>query len=155
MKKHPEFELYLCDGDFPFADKNIVKNQIINLANELGISKSIVFIPKLPWNEIPGVIYNSFCTILPSLIESFGLAVLESLAVGKPTITTKAGNLPYLVEDSGLLVDVENSEQIAQSLELLSSDEALYRNLSRKAIKRAKEFDNEIIAKQFIEAVTK
>lgn len=154
-KSYPNYDLYLCDGDFPFGDKNIVKNEINELSQTLGISDRIIYIPKLSWAEVPGIISASFCTVLPSLIESFGLAVLESLAIGKPTITTTAGNLPFLVQDAGILVDPENSDQIAAALKQLVDDNDLYNLLSTRASSRAANFDSLVVAKEFIEEISK
>lgn len=153
VKKYPEFKLYLCDGDFPFGDKNIVKEEIIKRAKDLHVLQNIKFIPKLNWDIVPSVIRNSYCTILPSLTESFGLAILESLALGKPTITTKVGNLPALVEDAGILVDCKNSEQIFKALDKIYNNKAVYNELAQKAKKRAHFFDNKYIAKNFLKEI--
>ncbi len=153
-ERHPQFKLYLCDGDFPFGDKNIVKSEILSRAKELQVLDKLVFLPKLDWNNVPSVISKAYCTILPSLTESFGLAILESLALGKPTITTKVGNLPTLVQDAGILVEPKNSVQIADALEKIYQDESVYNELAVKAKNRALMFDNKKIADEFIKQIS-
>jgi L-malate glycosyltransferase len=53
--------------------------------------------------------------ILPSQMESFGLAALEAMACKVPAIATKVGGVPELIDDgvSGLLYDVGDVEGMA------------------------------------------
>lgn len=78
--------------------------------------------------------------ILPSRYESFGLVYLEAMAFGKPVIGTKIGGIPEIIEDdySGLLIDVNNPKQIAQSVLRLFSDDNLRKRLGSNAFKIVK-----------------
>jgi glycosyltransferase involved in cell wall biosynthesis len=63
-----------------------------------------------------------FC--LPTLLEPFGIAVLEAMAHRLPVVTTRVGAMPEMVLDgaTGLLVDPGNAGQLAQALlELLNA----------------------------------
>ncbi|HTU35356.1 MAG TPA: glycosyltransferase family 4 protein [Candidatus Acidoferrum sp.] len=54
------------------------------------------------------ILRNSACVVLPSeCYETFGLAVLEAYAAGKPVIASRLGALPFVIEDgkSGLLFE--------------------------------------------------
>jgi glycosyltransferase involved in cell wall biosynthesis len=53
--------------------------------------------------------------ILPSQMESFGLAALEAMACKVPAIATKVGGVPELIDDgvSGLLYDVGDVDGMA------------------------------------------
>lgn len=71
--------------------------------------------------------------ILASRNEGLGLVLIEALAYGIPIIGTRVGGIPEVVDDgvNGFLID--SAEDIAQKLELLYSDKALYNKLSIQA----------------------
>jgi L-malate glycosyltransferase len=61
--------------------------------------------------------------LMPSELESFGLAALEAMACRVPTIATKVGGVPELIEDgvTGILFPVGDTDAMAEAaVELLS-----------------------------------
>ena len=66
--------------------------------------------------------------IMPSEMESFGLAALEAMACGVPAIATRVGGVSELIDDgiTGHLFEVADIEGMsAAAIELLSNREAL------------------------------
>lgn len=66
--------------------------------------------------------------LLPSELESFGLAALEAMACEVPTIATNAGGVPELIEDgkNGFLAAVGDIDRMARcAIEILSDDKRL------------------------------
>ena len=73
--------------------------------------------------------------LLPSELESFGLAALEAMACEVVPIATRAGGLPEVVEHgvTGFLADVGDVETMARyAIELLSDDSRL-RQMGKQA----------------------
>ncbi|HSW58606.1 MAG TPA: glycosyltransferase [Dehalococcoidales bacterium] len=68
-----------------------------NLAENLGVGKSVSFIGRVDYSELP-VYYNAadVCAF-PSFYESFGLVPLESLACGTPVVATDVGDLKNII----------------------------------------------------------
>jgi glycosyltransferase involved in cell wall biosynthesis len=64
--------------------------------------------------------------VQPALMEGFGIAVLEAMAIGKPVVATRAGGLPEIVdhEKTGLLVPPGNSDALAAAVLVLLQDPA-------------------------------
>ena len=63
-----------------------------------------------------------FC--LPTRVEPFGIAAIEALTAKIPVVATRVGALPDIVQNgkSGILVDPDNLEQLANALIELLSD---------------------------------
>ena len=80
---------------------------------------------------------SAYCTIYPSLLEGFGLPVLESLHYGKPCICSTGGALKERTAEGGcLLIDPFCVEAIASGIEQLLTDEILYSRLCQEAVRR-------------------
>lgn len=99
----------------------------------------------------------------PSHMETFGIAPLEAMSIGKPTIFSKTGPGPEIIEDgvSGLLCDPRSPEDIAAKIMLLLNDARLATMLGTNARQRVEtlfgkkdwigrniEFYNDVISKR-------
>jgi len=67
--------------------------------------------------QVADFIRNASVLVLPSYREGVPNVLLESFACGTPVIATKVGGIPEVVnEQVGILVDEENSEQLAEAI---------------------------------------
>jgi len=79
-----------------------------------------------------------FC--FPSLLEGFGLPVLEAMAQGTPVVTSEGTSTAELAEDAGLLVDPRDSAAIAAALQRVLDDDELAGTLREAGRARAGEY---------------
>ena len=76
-------------------------------------------------------------TVFPSLLEGFGLPVVESLAVGTPAITSRHGSMGEIAEGGGcLLVDPRDVGSLETEMERLLRDDELLGRLRGEAAAR-------------------
>lgn len=69
------------------------------------------------------------CFMLVSSTETFGVAYVEAMAAGLPVIATRCGGPEDFVnDDNGILVDVDNINQIAGAIRQLHEKAALYKS---------------------------
>jgi glycosyltransferase involved in cell wall biosynthesis len=73
--------------------------------------------------------------VMPSLFESYGLAVAEAMAWGKPVVASRVGGLPEVVGDGGILVPPRDSDHLATALNALLSDDTARRACGTRARK--------------------
>ena len=76
-------------------------------------------------------------TVYPSVIEGFGLPILESIWHGRPCLCYNQGVMAELAEDGGCFTaDVTDPVQLAEAIYQLATDEDLRTRLSREAAAR-------------------
>ncbi|MEX2103951.1 MAG: N-acetyl-alpha-D-glucosaminyl L-malate synthase BshA, partial [Bacilli bacterium] len=112
--------------------------KICNKVRELGIQSKVVFLGKQ--DEVAQIISLADIMLLPSEKESFGLAALEAMACGVPTVASNAGGIPELVThgQTGYLAPVGNTDLMSEYVIKLLSDESLYQSFSEACIHRAR-----------------
>ena len=84
--------------------------------------------------------------------ESFCLSILEAMCFGCPSVSTRVGGIPEVIEDneSGLLVPAGDVGALAAALETLIDDKPRRRALGRGAQARARErFSAEVIVPRY------
>lgn len=120
-------------------NKNLVQNILKAQGNEELIDK--FFFPGFISSDDMALIYNAATLFLyPSLRESFGLPILEAMGCGTPVITSTTSSMPEVANNAALLVDPKDSNDIAEKIHRILSDEKLQQDLSELGIKRAGEF---------------
>src|SRR5262249_25566116 len=93
------------------------------LAVQKGIHNDVLFLGKT--DDVAEKLAIADLLLLPSELESFGLAALEGMACEVVPIATRVGGIPELIEHgvSGYLADVGDVETMARySVELLSDE---------------------------------
>jgi glycosyltransferase involved in cell wall biosynthesis len=77
---------------------------------------------RLPHDEIPKRLARSHVLCQPSLVEPFGLALLEAMAAGRSVVATRIGGPPEFVPaEAGALVDPTDVEDIARGLRVAAA----------------------------------
>ncbi len=76
----------------------------------------------------------------PSLDEGFGMPVLEAMAAGAPVVTSDRSALKEVCGDAALLASPEDSDELAECLRRITTDEALRAALIGKGKVRAAQF---------------
>jgi N-acetyl-alpha-D-glucosaminyl L-malate synthase BshA len=96
------------------------------LATRLGVADRVDFLGKQ--ENVNELLALADLMVMPSGMESFGLAALEAMACRVPAIATRVGGVPELVEHdvNGLLYEVGDVEAMAAgAIDLLSDPERL------------------------------
>ncbi len=132
QKKDPDVKLLLV-GDGPERAPTERK------ARELGVFDDIRFLGKQ--DPIEEILSIADVFLMPSDSETFGLAALEAMACGVPTVVSDVGGLPELVahEESGFLCPVDDLSAFTDRIRSLLDDPDLHGRMSRAARARAVE----------------
>lgn len=92
----------------------------------------------------PDALWELYCgamaLVFPSLNEGFGLPVLEAMAAGCPVLTADRSGTAEVAGDMALLVDPENTAEIAKALCQMAFDPTLRSRLAAAGPDRARQW---------------
>src|ERR1700689_703842 len=94
------------------------------MARVKNLTSDVIFLGKQ--NQVQDLLHCGDVLLLPSDIESFGLAALEGMASGVPAICSRVGGVPEVIHDGveGFLVEPRDVQTMAaRAIEILSDPE--------------------------------
>jgi glycosyltransferase involved in cell wall biosynthesis len=98
--------------------------------------------------DMPG--YYAACDVfsLPSLNEAFGIVYIEAMACNKPVVATDDPSRREIIGQAGLLCDVTNANEYAQTLQ-----QALSRDWGTLPTQQAQPYSWQQVSAQFAHAI--
>lgn len=124
--KHKYFPLKLL-----IVGAGSLSTALKKLTYDLGIEKDTVFTGKIAHELVP--FYDNMLSVSVSVSnsESFGVAVIEASACGKPVVVSDVGGLPEVVKDgiTGIVVPPRNPEKTAEAIEKLVLDNSMRKQM--------------------------
>jgi alpha-maltose-1-phosphate synthase len=134
------------------AGRGKEKNNVASWIKRLNLGDNVQLIGSYNYSQMP-IIHNiADIFILPSLPtpswqEQFGYVLIESMASGKPIISTLSGSIPEVVGDAGILIQPNDFYSITSALEELINDSRKRTELGKKGRLRVEQiFDVNIVA---------
>ena len=92
------------------------------------------------FDEMMALLLNSTTFVYPSLMEGFGIPVLDAMTLGIPVITSNISSLKEISGNANLLVDPENIDNITEEIENALRSPELRNMLSISGKKRSEDF---------------
>ena len=128
-----------------------------NLIDKMRLNSAVSFLttPVPDYKKMPELYAECDVYVQPSIIEPFGIAVVEAMACGKPVVGTKVGGMRDTINEgeTGFLVDPMDDKQLAERIILLS-DQKLCKEKGNFARERMKNrFDWKYIASKYLEEI--
>ncbi len=121
------------------------------LAAELGVADRLRLLGGVPDADLPALynladVYVGASRRTALSVEGFGIALAEAASAGRPVVAGRSGGIPEAVKNgaTGLLVDPESPEEVADSVRRLLRDPSLAKRLGeagRREIERYYNWD--------------
>ena len=110
-------------------------------ATDLGIVDRVYLLGAVTRDRLVALMHGAVAFALPSRGEAFGIALLEAMAAGVPSVAAAAGGVPELARDgqNALLVSAENPVALSIALSRLLNDAELRTRLSAGGRRTARE----------------
>ena len=147
--KYPQLKLYIA-GEGPDREK------YEKLIETLGLEKKVTLLGNV--SDPTSVVKDATLFIMTSNHEGMPNALIEAMAQGKPCISTRCsgGGAEYLIHDgeNGILIDCNDVEACARSIDLLMSDESKRNRLGEKAFEVNRMLNVEVITNRWIDYIS-
>lgn len=146
---------YMILGDGP---ERLRLQQLINergLNGVISMSGPITECEKHEWLSKASLFVLPVRELADRDVEGYGIVFLEAAAFGVPAVAGRSGGAPEAVLDgeTGLIVDPEDVDQIADAIECVLTDRALHERLSVKARAHAAQQTWGRVAERFLSEI--
>jgi glycosyltransferase involved in cell wall biosynthesis len=96
---------------------------------------------EVPHDKVKSILHSAAMLVQPSLVETFGMPVAEAMACSLPVVASRIGGLPEIVVNgqTGLLVQPDNPQQLAEAILQLIQNSELSRTMGRAGRIRAQQ----------------
>jgi glycosyltransferase involved in cell wall biosynthesis len=137
-------------GDGP--EKQALEHQV----QRLGLQATVNFLGWVAQSEIVNHYQSADIFCFPSIREYGGAVVLEAMACGLPCIVANNGGIgEYVTPETGFSIEPISREfltqELAEKIQILATDESLWRQMSKNSLARAQKFTWSYKAQQLIE----
>jgi glycosyltransferase involved in cell wall biosynthesis len=104
----------------------------------------IVKLPSTPIEQMPEVVAAAHVVVVPqrenrTACAQFPIKLTDGMAMAKPILATRVGDIPEIVADTGFLVDPSSPEQIAEKLQWIFEHLEIAAEMGTKARQRCVE----------------
>jgi len=120
---------------------------------DLGLEKIVRMTGPADRQQISQKLSRARIYVVTSILETFGLTVLEAMGAGVPVVAASATCLPEICGEAAVLCDPYDPEDIAKKMHEVASDPDLQRDLQRRGFERVKQFTWERSASGYIDAL--
>lgn len=117
------------DATLTMIGKGPDKSKIVQKIQDLNLDKDIRMEEFIPNSEIVQLYQQSSVFVLPSLEEGVPRTILEAMACSVPVVCTRLPQLVDIVEGSGLLVPLKDSQALADNISKILSNSSLAKEL--------------------------
>ena len=134
------------DRDVQLALSGVADHDTARRIAAAGLSGRVIFAGNLSDDQLAALYRGAEALILPSLIEGFGLPVLEAMASGTPVVAASTSSIPEIAGDAAELVDPQDTADICRGLNRILADQNRRQILRDRGLSRARHFTWECVA---------
>ena len=149
-----------------FKSKNNTTHQLIiigrnawmnaelkNYLTEMQFKKDVIWLENCERNKLLEILQNAIAFVYPSLFEGFGIPIIEAMSIGVPVITSNTSAMTEIAGNAALLVNPTNTNEIADAMQLIITDEVLRIGLIEKGRANAVRFSWQQSAEKVMEII--
>ena len=154
LKRHPNIHIVIAGDEI--AGEAGYRAYLEKMCHTLSVESKVSFLPFT--NNVAQFITALDIFVLPSFSETYGLVVIEAMAMGRPVVATRAGGVPEILEHgkTGILVPPRDSQELGNAIALLLTNTSLRSKIVRSA--RAdvlRRFDFALTVERLLDSILK
>ena len=133
--------------------KNYFKT-VMEYVHKNKLEDRVLFLEYVANSDLPAIYKLATLFIFPSVLEGFGIPIIEALTCKTPVITTKGGCFPEAAGSGSIYIDPEDENELAEKVNLLLSSENDRKQMAEIGFEHAQKFHPSTITKQLISLYT-
>ena len=127
--------------------------EIKNAAENSPYKNDVILKDYVSEKEKKDLLKNADVFAFVSLYEGFGFPILEAMEAGVPVAASNNSSILEISGDAALLVDSQNTEEIAEAIYKIISDDSLKKSLIEKGKENIKRFSWQNCAEKTLEVL--
>jgi glycosyltransferase involved in cell wall biosynthesis len=124
-----------------------------NIISGVSLVKKKNFVGDVSHKKTLNYIYNSDIYIFASSSETFGISLVEGMALGLPIVCSNKSSLPEILKDGGIYFDPNNDYQLACQIEKFIKNINFRKIKSKRALNLASRYKWDHNVRQFCNLV--
>lgn len=142
-EKYPDYKLQIYG-------EGSCRKELESLIHDLHLDDRVFLMGNV--TDVPAKIASAKLFVLSSYYEGMPNALIEAMCIGLPCISTRVSGARELIKDkfNGLLIDVDNGQQMTNAMKDLIDNEFFADMLARNAVKVHQITDYDNICNQWI-----
>lgn len=122
-----------------------VRESLVALTHELGLSDRVRFSPTVPHGDAPRVLAEMDVMVLPARTvptsrETFGRVLIEGMAAGCVVIASRSGAIPEVMGDAGILFPEEDVDALTNAIATALTNRELVADLRARGRERVRDY---------------
>ncbi|CAM3853105.1 glycosyltransferase family 4 protein [Aquirufa aurantiipilula] len=147
LEKEPDIKLKV----YGYSGKKHERERVINEVRRLGLEKNVE-LHEFHEDKISLLAHASLLVVPSQSEESFGLTIIEAMALGIPVVTTDVGGMPEVMEGSGagMVCFASNADEFAEAMLDILQDPNIAAEMGEKGmITFANKYDASLMAREY------
>jgi len=117
-----------------------VKSSLEQTLSKHGMLNRVTFTGFVSKDELANLYRQAELLIFPSMVETFGLPLIEAMASGLPVVTSNATVMPEICQEATLYFDPQSVPEMTQTMQRVLTNSNLRDDLIRQGLRRASNF---------------
>lgn len=136
-----------------FIGSQSVRSSLEQTLAQHGLLDRVTFTGFVPKDELSNLYRQAELLIFPSLVETFGLPLIEAMASGLPVVTSNATAMPEICQEAALYFDPHSVPEMTQAMHRVLTESDLRVELTSQGLKRAAGFSWDATAKSLLSSL--
>lgn len=119
-----------------------IKTELVKLSHKLGVNRKTMFLGTVDDDDLVKAYHACDLFVLPSILEPFGIVLLEAMASGKPIVASDIDGIPEVVRhgENGLLVPPRDVNRLASAIITLLQDACMAKQIKKNNVLKARSY---------------
>jgi len=124
------------------------RDKFMHKAKALGIEQCTHILPYISRSDMSHMYQQASLLFMPSLLEGFGIPLLEAMSSGTPIVCSQNSSLPEVCGAAALYIDPYSIDSMGEGLAKLINDTNLQQELRAAAQNELKRYEKEVVLNQ-------